>query len=150
MPKDILEEVVFARPRVGEDGGKVVDGQGFGCIDARDLVEQRGVVGLTLGQSLGVAWQEISMPDFGRDVLGTDELAGLFNQKLLGLDPDGIPAEFSSHRRDDPKSAPPFAKEVPDRKLKGFYCVHGAINIAKVASDILLDRPAVPGVPIGL
>ena len=79
MPKDILEEVVFARPRVGEDGGKVVDGQGFGCIDARDLVEQRGVVGLTLGQSLGVAWQEIAMPDFGRDVLGTEELAGLFN-----------------------------------------------------------------------
>ena len=108
------------------------------------------MVGLTLGQSLGAAWQEISMPDFGRDVLGTDELASLFNQKLLGLDPDGIPAEFSSHRRDDPKSASPFAKEVPDRKFLGFHSMHGAINIAEVASDILLDRPAVPGVPIGL
>ena len=150
MPKDILEEVVFAGPRVGEDGGKVVDGQGLGCIDAGDLVEQRGVVGLTLGQSLGAAWQEISMPDFGRDVLGTDELSGLFNQKLLGLDPDGIPTEFSSHRRDDPKSASPFAKEVPDRKFLGFHSMHGAIDIAEVASDILLDRPAVPGVPIGL
>ena len=102
------------------------------------------MVGLTLGQSLGAAWQEISMPNFGRDVLGTNELSGLFNQKLLGLDPDGIPTEFSRHRRDDPKSASPFAKEVSDREVMGFHSMHGAINIAKVASDILLDRPSVP------
>ena len=74
----------------------------------------------------------------------------MLNQKFLGFDSHSVPTELTGQCGDDPKPASPFAKKVSERQIQGFDRLHRPPNVAEIASDILFDRTAVPGVPVRL
>lgn len=94
--------------------------------------------------------EEIPVPDFRLDSFGREKLAGFVDEKRFGFDTDGIPSQPAGHRGDDPEAATPLAKQVPRREVSFPDGCERTPYIPKIARDVLLDRSAMPTVPVDL